>query len=167
MSKQLQCSVLVHWFPSFRVHFYGACLHVRFVAFGLQWFPSVHFVFTCRPQCVRRYVYTAFRLLSCFPLVAFICRLQCDTLCSSTAVFLRELSVRTVYSACLYCNTLLCIGPCRLQCMSLRQHCVPSTAFVFARVLCSCHLPSTVLFTTHHVPFESLSFTRVPKYGIC
>ena len=89
------------------------------------------------------------------------------TLCSSTAVFLLELSVRTVYSACLYCNTLLCIGPCRLQCMSLRQHCVPSTAFVFARVLCSCHLPSTVLFTTHHVPFESLSFTRVPKYGIC
>ena len=58
------------------------------------------------------------------------------TLRSSNALFLLEFSVRTVYSACLYGNTLrfvYCVvgslfGPCRLQCVSLRQH------TVFARV---------------------------------
>ena len=92
------------------------------------------------------------------------------TLRSSNALFLLEFSVRTVYSACLYGNTLrfvYCVvgslfGPCRLQCVSLRQH----TAF---RLRCFCQspsvrvtLPSTLVFTTHCVPFASVSLPRVP-----
>ena len=180
-------------------------LHVRFhTAFGLQWFaltqwfPSVHFVFTCRPQCVRRYVYTAFRLLSCFPLVAFICCLQCVSLrlhtvfvCGVLAGVLCPYRLQCVslrqHTVFVYCGVLagvLCSY--RLQCVSLRQHTalynalwarsVPFTVraclcdnplrsvycVVFARALCSCHLPSTVVFTTHRVPFASVSFPHVP-----
>ena len=182
-----QCSVLAHWFPSFRVHFYSACLYMygftlRSVYNGLLLLSGFPLFISCS-LVVHSACVVTFTLRSVYCLVSlwsrsFVVYSAClygNTLCSSTAVFLLVFSVRTVYSACLYGNTLLCVmrcglGPCRLQCVRVfaTTHCVPSTALFLlgpsVRVTCRLH------WSLRHTAFRLLrchSLASLQPHGIC